>query len=197
LNIQRVTEKQGSLSAIQGMMDAARKKVAELQTEQSKQEKQMRLANDMDTVARVFGKEGVAKSYMADMYGLLINACGDHLERMSSNFCMRKDEDDVLSFSFKRLDEPSEWMKQGLLSGGQSIKASVAFLLALQQIMIPEVGLLVLDEPTTHLSASGREGFRDLLEDMRATLKRTECQVIVCDHCEEVKSSLEKKIILD
>ena len=114
---------------------------------------------------------------------------------MNANFTVRKGSG-VLDFEFQRTDEPSEWMPQTQLSGGQRVKMAEAFLLALQEIVIPDVGLLVLDEPTTHLDSASREGFRDMLEDLQDVLQRKECQVIVCDHCSEILPALQKKVLL-
>jgi DNA repair exonuclease SbcCD ATPase subunit len=194
--IRQVQDLQASARTLGGMVDSVRKQITDLQAEQNKQDRQLRLADDMDTIANIFGREGIVRAYMDDMYGLLLQTCGPHLDKIGANFCVRKDPQNFLSFEFKRTDEESEWMPQRMLSGGQAVRMALAFLLALHQVLIPEVGLLVLDEPTTHLSKAGREGFRDLLEDMRPVLQRTECQVLVCDHCDEVQSSLDKKIIL-
>lgn len=170
-------------------------RIRDLEARQMQFASKLALASEMDRVAEVFGKEGITKHYLGDMYTLILERVGPYLERANAPFVVRKGEG-TLNFEFMRTDEESEWMDQSKLSGGQKVKMAVSFLLALQQIIIPDVGLLVLDEPTTHLDADSREGFRDLLMDMQAVLERTECQVIVCDHCPEIESALQKKVIL-
>jgi exonuclease SbcC len=152
-------------------------------------------AEQMDKLSQAFGREGISKLYLDGIYARLMLVLGPHLTRMDANFTVRKGGG-VLDFEFQRTDEPSEWMPQTQLSGGQRVKMAVAFLLALQEIVIPDVGLLVLDEPTTHLDPASREGFRDMLEDLQAVLQRKECQVIVCDHCVEILPALQKKVML-
>lgn len=186
LSVQREVQRDiTSLTARQG----------ELEILQRANLKKILAAEHMDLLAKVFGREGITRDYLDDLYGRLMFVVGPHLTRMNANFMVRKGPG-VLNFEFQRIDEPSEWMQQSQLSGGQRVKMAVAFLLALQQIIIPDVGLLVLDEPTTHLDAASREGFRDMLEDLQAVLQRTECQVIVCDHCVEILPALQKKVEL-
>jgi DNA repair exonuclease SbcCD ATPase subunit len=68
------------------------------------------------------------------------------------------------------------------LSGGQRVRLSIAFLLAVQQLIIPELGLLVLDEPTTHVNDEGVESLADLLQNLGAQLASSDAQIVVCDH---------------
>lgn len=58
----------------------------------------------------------------------------------------------------------------------------IAFLLAVQQLIIPELGILVLDEPSLHLHPSSAEHLRDLLSNYGQMLTKTESQILVCDH---------------
>lgn len=180
---------------MQNLITQAAGRITELETKQQSFAHKLALASEMDRVAEVFGKEGVTKHYLGDMYTLILDRVGPYLEKANAPFMVRKGEG-VLNFEFMRTDEESEWMDQTKLSGGQRVKMAVSFLLALQQVVIPDVGLLVLDEPTTHLDAESREGFRDLLMDMAAMLERTECQVIVCDHCPEIEAALQKVVTI-
>jgi ATPase subunit of ABC transporter with duplicated ATPase domains len=49
-------------------------------------------------------------------------------------------------------------------------------------MVLPEVSLLVLDEPSLHLDHEAVESLRDLLQNLGSTLASSEAQVIVCDH---------------
>lgn len=170
-------------------------KQADLEIQQQAFTKKLAKADEMDVLVQTFGKDGIASRYLDALYGNLMQVVIPHLSHMGANFTVRKGEG-PLSFEFQRLDEPSEWMDQVKLSGGQRVKMDIAFLLALQQVIIPDVGLLVLDEPTTHLDEESREGFRDTLEQLQGLLQRTECQVIVCDHCREILPALQRVVRL-
>lgn len=189
-------------SELTAVQQEVQRDIADLQRRQSDLEDLQRqasqkifMAEQMDKLVVTFGREGISKLYLDGVYAQLMLVLGPHLTRMDANFTVRKGGG-VLDFEFQRTDEPSEWMPQTQLSGGQRVKMAVAFLLALQEIVIPDVGLLVLDEPTTHLDQASREGFRDMLEDLQDVLQRKECQVIVCDHCSEILPALQKKVLL-
>ena len=62
------------------------------------------------------------------------------------------------------------------------MKLAVAFLLGLQSTTIPDVGLLVMDEPSTHLDPDCVDELRELLTVMGPQFAAREAQIIVCDH---------------
>jgi exonuclease SbcC len=66
------------------------------------------------------------------------------------------------------------------LSGGQQVLASMAFLLALSEVL-SQLDFLILDEPTTHLDESRRKELVNVLEN----LKRVP-QLIIVDHHPEL-----------
>ena len=189
------TSVMATLQEVQRDITNVQQRQGELESMQQLANLRLAKADQMSKLAEAFGREGISKLYLDSVYAKLMLILGPHLGRMNANFTVRKGSG-VLDFEFQRTDEPSEWMPQTQLSGGQRVKMAVAFLLALQEIVIPDVGLLVLDEPTTHLDAASREGFRDMLEDLQDVLQRKECQVIVCDHCNEILPALQKKVVL-
>lgn len=66
------------------------------------------------------------------------------------------------------------------LSGGQQVLASMAFLLALSEV-ISQLDFLILDEPTTHLDSSRRRELVNVLEHLRRVP-----QLIIVDHHQEL-----------
>jgi len=66
------------------------------------------------------------------------------------------------------------------LSGGQQVLASMAFLLALSEVL-SQLDFLILDEPTTHLDANRRTELVNVLEHLRRVP-----QLIVVDHHPEL-----------
>lgn len=73
------------------------------------------------------------------------------------------------------------------LSGGQKVRLSIAFLLAVQQLVIPDLGFLVLDEPSTHLDEEARENLKELLINLGQQLEASDTQILVCDHAKELE----------
>ena len=62
------------------------------------------------------------------------------------------------------------------LSGGQQVLASMAFLMALSEVL-SELDFLILDEPTTHLDENRRNELVNVLENLRRVP-----QLIIVDH---------------
>ena len=87
-------------------------------------------------------------------------------------------------------------MDQCKLSGGQRVRASVAFLLAVQSLVIPDVGLLMLDEPSMHLDQESQENLRDLISNLAESLRREEKQLVVVDHCPVLMPAFRRVITL-
>jgi exonuclease SbcC len=66
------------------------------------------------------------------------------------------------------------------LSGGQQVLASMAFLMALSEVL-SELDFLILDEPTTHLDENRRKELVNVLENLRRVP-----QLIIVDHHPEL-----------
>jgi ABC-type Mn2+/Zn2+ transport system ATPase subunit len=63
----------------------------------------------------------------------------------------------------------------------------LAFLMAVQEALVPEVGLLVLDEPSMHLDERGKASLAELLAETGRRLSVGESQVWVSDHAIELE----------
>ena len=97
-----------------------------------------------------------------------------------------------LSYDFMRLDRPDEvWLPQTCMSGGQKGRLAVATLRAIHALVMPNVGLLVLDEPTTHLDDDTKLSMAEMLRSIgdEGTL-----QLIVCDHSRVITASFTETI---
>jgi exonuclease SbcC len=66
------------------------------------------------------------------------------------------------------------------LSGGQQVLASMAFLMALSEVL-SQLDFLILDEPTTHLDENRRKELVNVLENLRRVP-----QLIIVDHHPEL-----------
>jgi exonuclease SbcC len=79
------------------------------------------------------------------------------------------------------------------LSGGQQVLASMAFLMALSEVL-SELDFLILDEPTTHLDENRRKELVNVLENLRRVP-----QLIIVDHHQELLGAADTRfqVILD
>jgi len=74
-----------------------------------------------------------------------------------------------------------------MLSGGQRVAVSIAFLLALSELL-STMGFVILDEPTTHLDEKRREDLVAVLSALRNVP-----QLIIVDHNPELKDAADFK----
>jgi DNA repair exonuclease SbcCD ATPase subunit len=120
-----------------------------------------------------------------------------HLSDLTSQFAVSLDPDKPLNFQFTRCDGDQYFnLNQSKLSGGQRTRLSLAFLLAVQDVLIPEVGLLVLDEPTDGLDAEGIESVVMFLTELNQKMENSNTQVFVVDHRIELMTCFRKRLVL-
>lgn len=172
----------GASDEMQSTIDALTVRVVELQAQRDKNAKARYTAERLNLLAAAFQRDGISRHYTAAVYAKLLTLVSQHLENLDANFTIRRAEG-VLSFEFLRNDkEDATWLPQHKLSGGQRVRMAIAFLLAVQQLILPEVGLLVLDEPTDGLNPEGKIDLRDTLERAAEILESNDAQMIICDH---------------
>lgn len=184
----KLRENQREFDEAQGRVEQAKKHLIDIRERQRVLEERM----EADAVKRQVIDElrqlrqalpAVTSAYLRYRFEQLVELTQEQLADMDANFTVESDPDNLITFRFSRLDEGSGYtMDQSKLSGGQKVRLTVAFLLAVQQLVIPEVGFLVLDEPSVHLDEQGVESLRELLMQLQQKLGNTESQVIVCDH---------------
>jgi len=187
---QDLEDKQNAWNSLQGSLKQALQTKASITARRKEMEASMeadknkrKLIDSLKTVKEMLGKNGIITEIINDRYARIIELTQDHLTRLDSSFMIEQDPDNPVSVRFWRVDDDSEYvMAQNKLSGGQRVRYTVAFLLAVQQLIIPEVGFLVLDEPSVHVDEPGVESIKELLLSLGDQLSSAESQVIVCDH---------------
>ena len=155
------------------------------------------LIDDLQIVKSLLMRNGVPLAFMNDVFVKITGMVQDMLNRMGANFNVIPDPDRPCSFLFIRNDNNTGFeMAQEQLSGGQAIRLALALLLSCQQVILPEVGLLVLDEPSSHIDAEGVENMRDLFLSLQDILHNSDMQVIMVDHNEKLMTAFDKTIKL-
>lgn len=173
------------------------RRVTELQMAVDANEEKLRLIDDLNIVKSMVARTGVPLAFMNDVFHKLVGLVQEMLARMESNFTVMADPDHACSFLFSRTDDSSGFvMGQEQLSGGQAIRLSLAMLLACQQIILPEVGLLVLDEPSSHIDKEGVERMRDLFLSLQQVMTNTNMQILVVDHNDRLATAFETTVVL-
>jgi DNA repair exonuclease SbcCD ATPase subunit len=158
-------------------------RMTEIDKAMEQQETTRQIINELSTLAKTFARAGLPSTYLNDRFQRTMKLTNTNLRAMGSEFTVRASGEEPLAFDFLRHDrDDAVWMEQEKLSGGQRMKLAVAFLLGLQSTTIPDVGLLVMDEPSTHLDPDCVDELRELLTVMGPQFAAREAQIIVCDH---------------
>lgn len=178
----------GAVSQLRKTADAARKRLLEIEEKIKLDEDKRSVIAELQRVVTAFSRQGIPMAYVQHKFDNLVNMTQENLELMDANFAIIPHPVKPVSLQFYRVDEPSVVLfDQDKLSGGQKVRLSIAFLLAVQQLVIPDLGFLVLDEPSTHLDEESRENLKELLLNLSQQLENTDTQILVCDHARELE----------
>jgi len=181
----------GRLKQAHANLDVAIRGRREIETRRQMDENVRTIADELDTLKKAFSREGVPMAYLSHRFDLLVDETVRQLTVLGSNFTVRADKDTPMNFQFRRIDKPEEyWMDQSQLSGGQSVRLTLAFLLAVQKQVLSNIGFLSLDEPCQGLDTDGVESLRDLFMRLENHLNSNEAQLWVCDHRVELIPAL-------
>jgi len=170
----------GRKDAANEALKAASRRVDELSLRTAEQKHRLKLADDLAKLRDTFKPNGASLEYLNYKFGKIARLAADYLAESGADFMVAASEEIPLSYEFLRTDRSDEvWMPQSRMSGGQKVRLAVATLRAIHAMIMPEVGLLVLDEPTTHLDVEAQRSMADMLQKIgeEGTL-----QMIVCDH---------------
>ena len=105
-----------------------------------------------------------------------------------------------LSFSFYYVDgrQVSDPLPSAAkLSGGQKISLSLAFIFANYMYFGQKIGVMVLDEPTAHLSPAGVAYFGLMLQTVSTLAKNMNLQILMPTHEKEILPFMDSEIHFD
>lgn len=179
--------KTGIYAAARNALHDADSRLQEVELRIAEQAARLKVVKELESVRSVFTPSGVTADYLDYQFRRIATVAQDHLADMSADFMVTASDKRSLSFDFLRLNSPDGvWLSQNRMSGGQQVKLAIAVLLAIHELIIPDVGLLVLDEPSTHLCTESRIA---LAEVLRTVGDRGNFQLIVCDHAYELRDA--------
>lgn len=191
-------QQEGALVELQKQVEIARQTVADLEKRQRADAGKAKLLEQLRSLRDLLLDSGLPARVVKHHFAHLTTLTQGFLREMNANFAITPDPDEDVSYQFIRLDTPDGVrLPMAKLSGGQRVRLCVSFLMAVQQWLVKDVGLLVLDEPTVHLDEEGIESLVDLLASMQQRLKNTDLQIWVCDHSPRVALAMEKVLTLN
>lgn len=176
----------GILIEAQRALTVASQRLNELETRAAQDTKRRTCLQQLQELKALMSRQGLPGKYVAHRFEQLAILTQSHLTRMAAGFDVKIDPEVPLSFRFKRQDDGAD-LPMTKLSGGQRVRLSLAFLMAVQEALVPDVGLLVLDEPSMHLDVAGKASLAELLTETGRRLITGESQVWVSDHAIELE----------
>jgi exonuclease SbcC len=184
-------EQVGKVEAARKAMADADGRLAEIDLRVAEQKNRITLAEELSRLAAAFKPSGVTMDFLDYQFGQIASLTQEHLSEMGADFMVAASESKPLAFEFLRLNRPNEaWLKQSRMSGGQKVRLALAVLLAIHELVIPDVGLLVLDEPSLHLDEDAKLTFGEVIRDLCEAGGEEGRQIIICDHDQRLMSSL-------
>lgn len=178
---QRFDAMQGQLQGMDRNIIETEKQLTELSAMDAKDNGLRQLVKDLESISGWFKRDGFSLQYVQRKFRQLTELTNMTLAALETPFRVQGGEKPV-TFEFVRTDrQDGTVLPQNKLSGGQKVNLAIAFLLSFHKLMIPDFGIMVLDEPSLHLDGDAVKNLRDMLKDI-ATRFSTELQLIVCDH---------------
>jgi exonuclease SbcC len=169
----------GMHEAARTAMLAAQRRVVDAETKIENQKQRVTLVERLSRLASAFKPSGVSLKYLDYKFGQVATVASDYLAESGADFTVMASPGEPLAYDFIRMEPGEDWLSQSRLSGGQRVRLAVATLRAIHSLVVPNVGLLVLDEPTTHLDSDAKLAMAEML---RRIGSEGGLQILVCDH---------------
>lgn len=177
------TEAKGRLKEANEQFQTLNKRYVELQARVEENKSRLKVVDELKEVKEILSRKGLPRAVVEHKFDKLVNLTANNLSILNSDFSVSKDPDTFLSFIFERFDGHEHvQLPMNRLSGGQKVRLCIAFLLAVQQELVPEVGFQTFDEPSTHLDEEGVERLCSMFKGLQDLLRCIDHQVWICDH---------------
>ena len=195
--IARLEAQQQAHHQARGVAQQARTQVTnlqqDLQTLQQRQQVQadkMALIKDLERLIPIFMDEGLALRCLQKIFLALQQVTRVYLTRLEARFILTAPDLETLELRYQVPGETVKPLPAFKLSGGMRVRLSLAFLLAVQRLLVPEVGLMVLDEPSTHLDLEGVQALAEMLQKLQSDMVNSGFSVWLADHHELLKTGV-------
>lgn len=170
----------GSVATARRVKVDADSRLIEIETRMAEQETRRTIASELNELKEAFSSGSAVLDYLDYQFGRVSLLAADYLAASNADFMVSASSTVPLAYDFLRVDRPGEvWLPQSSMSGGQQVRLAIATLKAIHHLLIPRVGLLSLDEPSTHIDAEGVEALATMLKQ---TGEEDGLQLIVVDH---------------
>jgi exonuclease SbcC len=173
------------VESLSGRLEAARALIAE----------QARLVAWISAVeglrTEVFHREALPRAVHSAAMALLEGRVAANLELLGAPFLAEAQPD--LSYVARF---PDRALPAAGLSGGQKVLLALAIRLAAAELFAPQLGMMVLDEPTDGLDADSRRTVAEVLGRLGSRLRERDQQLIVITHDQELRTAFDECLTL-
>jgi DNA repair exonuclease SbcCD ATPase subunit len=122
---------------------------------------------------------------MNAVFSDIVKVAQGFMSMLDPNIVIDKDPNASCGLLFKRIDiKDSTWLPVKKMSGGEKVKTGLALVFALNTITIPEFGVILLDEPSTHLCEKSKQALLELFSEGLRKSGFSGFQIIAVDHAE-------------
>lgn len=164
-------------------VSAINTRVRETEARALRAERQKALVSNLRLLRDTLSRSGLPMTYVEYQFQKLAPLTQYQLGRLGASFSVEPHPEKKLCFRYiKPTTADAQYEDMDSMSGGERARLSIAFLMAVQQLLIPDVGLLVLDEPSTHVDEEGKEAMRDLFIGASSDLQNACHQIWMVDH---------------
>lgn len=185
-------QKSGALAAAKTSMQDASNRLTDLQLRAEQDKGRRKLVEKLQKLRASFLPNGAVGEYLRYKFCALSELVSDYLTSAGADFIVAPSENVPLSYDFLMTNRPDgAWLPQSRMSGGQRVRLTVATLLAVHDNILPNFGLLVLDEPTTHVHTEGVEMMAEMFREIGESGR---LQLLICDHNPILTESFTKTI---
>ena len=134
-------------------------------------------------------------SYVARAHKAKINdEMANYLKMFNVPFEAWLDDEMIPAVSIPGADEPKA--AAAVLSGGQKTTLALSFSIAIWSLFLPEVGFLMLDEPTHFLDSDRVSELIDVFSILRAYCEESRTQIFVVTHNDKLEASFDQVVRL-
>jgi DNA repair exonuclease SbcCD ATPase subunit len=173
-----ISQTQGSLENSTKSLERSNSRVKVLEDRAAQAKPIQKFRGILERAAAVLVKDGLPKLLSLQYMGKLNERLAFYLSTINADFTAYIDEN--LEFTARKADGLIH--RANRLSGGQKQQASVAYLLAVNDVFASTLGVLALDEPSGAMQESNSQELAEAFSYLAKVGKQTGRQFIVITH---------------
>ena len=173
-----ISQTQGSLENSIKALERSQSRVKLLEDRAAQAKPIQKFRNILERAASALVKDGLPKLLSLQYMGKLNERLAFYLTTINADFTAYIDEN--LEFTARKADGLTH--RANRLSGGQKQQASVAYLLAVNDVFASTLGILALDEPSGAMQESNSQELAEAFSYLAKVGKQTGRQFIVITH---------------